>query len=108
MKNLLLLVLTLGGAVAASGQKDVNVTFDGTTTMEQVQNHKIFLMENGFLFNITKMTYSKAGTLTSFAFKVVTPDGTQGSASADFDKPGLKLQIVTTEQGKNLCVGRCD
>jgi|GEM_PF-4674164 len=107
MKNTLLLLFVLFGSLIASSQTDVNITFDGTTTMEQVQNHKMHLMENGFLFNIIKMTYSKEGTLTSFSFKVVTPGGSIGTASSEFDNRDQKLKIVTTEQGKNLCVGNC-
>jgi len=92
----------------AFAQQGISFTFDGNTTLNDMQMAKMKLTEAGYLFNIVKMEFNSEGKLRELSIKVVAPDGSKASASETFTGPDNHIKLVhNRKEGEDLCVGKC-
>lgn len=110
----ILIALVLGLFTTASfalsaQQENVALVINANTTMDDLVNIKMELLEKGALFNMYDLTFTDEGTVSKISIKVDFGDGHKGSASLNDFNNGKSIHIIRQFDNpeKPFCVGEC-
>lgn len=96
---------------AQSQQSDIRVEITGQTTMNDLADIKVEMLEAGALFQMADLSFTDEGYVSRISITVNFNDGNQGSATCSDFSNGKKLMIVrnfSKDAPVPFCIGNCD
>ncbi len=109
LKHIVIALLFLSAGESFAQKEPLQYIINSETTMEDLVNIKMDLMEHGAMFNMYDLEFTENGTVSKISIKVDFGDGFKGTASRD-DFSDLKRIIIYrsyTKGAESICVGDC-